>query len=78
MSKSKLRAIIQNIRNQIKAKRIKRNMGQQQLAEITGITQAAISRIENGRAGLDIEHLIRIARALRCKPADLFKRRAKP
>jgi transcriptional regulator with XRE-family HTH domain len=74
MSKSKLREVIQNVRDQIKAKRIQRNMGQQQLSEITGINQAAISRIENGRSGLDIGHLILIARALKCKPADLFKR----
>ena len=44
---------------------------QSQLAELTGIPQATISAIENGRVNLGVERAKALARALKCHPAVL-------
>ena len=44
---------------------------QSQLAELSGIAQATISAIENGRVRLGVERAKVLARALRCHPAVL-------
>jgi len=44
---------------------------QSQLGEATGIPQATISAIENGRVNLGVERAKVLARALRCHPAVL-------
>ena len=44
---------------------------QSRLAELTGIPQATISAIENGRVDLGVERAKVFARALRCHPAVL-------
>lgn len=44
---------------------------QSQLAELTGIPQATISAIENGRVNLGVERAKVFARALKCHPAVL-------
>jgi transcriptional regulator with XRE-family HTH domain len=44
---------------------------QSQLAEATGIPQATISAIENGRVNLGVERAKVLARALKCHPAVL-------
>ena len=44
---------------------------QSQLSELTGISQATISAIENGRVNLGVERAKVLARALRCHPAVL-------
>lgn len=46
-------------------------LSQNQLSELTGIPQATISAIENGRVNLGIERAKIIARALKCHPAVL-------
>jgi transcriptional regulator with XRE-family HTH domain len=46
-------------------------LSQTQLSELTGIPQATISAIENGRVNLGIERAKVLARALRCHPAVL-------
>ncbi len=46
-------------------------LSQNQLAELTGIPQSAISAIENGRIRLGVERAKVLARALRCHPAVL-------
>ncbi len=46
-------------------------LSQGQLAELTGIPQATISAIENGRVNLGIERAKVFARALQCHPAVL-------
>jgi transcriptional regulator with XRE-family HTH domain len=42
---------------------------QNQLAELSGIPQATLSAIENGRVRLGVERAKVLARALRCHPA---------
>lgn len=46
-------------------------LNQRQLSELTGIPQATISAIENGRVNLGGERAKVLARALRCHPAVL-------
>lgn len=46
-------------------------LSQSQLSELTGISQASISAIENGRVNLGVERAKVFARALRCHPAVL-------
>ena len=46
-------------------------LSQTQLSELTGIPQATISAIENGRVNLGVERAKVLARALRCHPAVL-------
>lgn len=46
-------------------------LSQGQLAKLTGIPQATISAIENGRVNLGVERAKVFARALQCHPAVL-------
>ena len=46
-------------------------LSQRQLSELTGIAQATISAIENGRINLGVERANVFARALQCHPAVL-------
>lgn len=46
-------------------------LSQSQLAELTGIPQATISAIENGRVNLGVERAKVLAQALKCHPAVL-------
>jgi transcriptional regulator with XRE-family HTH domain len=46
-------------------------LSQNQLSELTGISQATISAIENGHVNLGIERAKVLARALNCHPAVL-------
>jgi transcriptional regulator with XRE-family HTH domain len=46
-------------------------LSQSQLSELTGIPQATISAIENGRVNLGVERAKVFARALQCHPAVL-------
>jgi len=46
-------------------------LSQNQLSELTGIPQATISAIENGRVNLGVERAKVLASALRCHPAVL-------
>jgi len=46
-------------------------MSQNQLSEMSGIPQATISAIENGRVRLGVERAKVLARALKCHPGVL-------
>ena len=46
-------------------------LSQSQLSGLTGIPQATISAIENGRVNLGVERAKVLARALNCHPAVL-------
>lgn len=46
-------------------------LSQRQLSVLTGIPQATISAIENGRVNLGVERAKVLARALHCHPAVL-------
>jgi transcriptional regulator with XRE-family HTH domain len=57
---------------QIAALRKRRNLSQAELAEIVGVEQPTISRIERGYEGVTVRLLRQIADALDCSMADLF------
>jgi transcriptional regulator with XRE-family HTH domain len=46
-------------------------LSQNQLDDLTGIPQATISAIENGRVSLGVERAKVLAKALKCHPAVL-------
>ena len=46
-------------------------LSQSQLSELTGIPQATISAIENGRVNIGVERAKVLSRALKCHPAVL-------
>lgn len=46
-------------------------LSQNQLSKLTGIPQASISAIENGRVNMGVERAKIFARALKCHPAVL-------
>lgn len=46
-------------------------LSQSQLSGLTGISQATLSAIENGRVNLGVERAKVLARALNCHPAVL-------
>ena len=48
-------------------------LSQSQLSELTGISQATISAIENGRVNLGVERAKIFARALRCHAAVIIR-----
>ena len=48
------------------------DLSQNQLSDLTGIPQATISAIENGRVNLGAERAKVLARALNCHPAVLL------
>ena len=62
----KLEPEFQIIRSLIEV-RTKKNISQKQLAQLTGINQADISRIENGNANPSIRTLQRLAKGLGMK-----------
>ena len=58
--------------NRLRELRKTKGLTQQQLADATGVTQSAISQIENGAPSMDIKWMRSFARVLECSPADLL------
>lgn len=58
--------------NRLRELRKKAELTQQELADATGVSQAAISQLENGERSMDIAWMRTFARALRCATADLL------
>lgn len=56
----------------IRDARKRAGLTQVQLSEATGIDQASISRMENGKQGITLEYLKRIAQALGVELGDLL------
>lgn len=64
--------------NRLRELRKAAKLTQAQLAEATGVSQPAISQIENGTRSMDIAWMRTFARALNCAPADLLERDDNP
>ena len=58
--------------NKLKDIRIKRNLSQDQLAKIAGVTRASISRYENGKRNISIETAKKIATAINVDWTSIF------
>ena len=62
-----------NLGRGIRAARAQRGMKQVQLAEVLGIEQSYISRLEGGTKTPSFRFLLRICRALHMRPSQLLK-----
>lgn len=62
-----------SIGNNIKLRRIKEGMKQQELAGLAGITASLLSQIERGKKPLTPQTGCAIAQALQCSVYDLIK-----
>lgn len=59
--------------NGIQAVRKEAKMGQQELADIIGVSRTMLSFYENGRALPEIDMVGKIAAALNCTVGDLYR-----
>lgn len=58
--------------NRLRELRKAAGLTQQELADVTGVSQAAISQLENGTRSMDLAWMRTFARSLNCAPADLL------
>lgn len=58
--------------NRLRELRKAAELTQQELADATGVSQAAVSQLENGTRSMDLAWMRTFARALKCAPADLL------
>ena len=71
MVKRKRGQISQKIATKIKFERMKRNLSQEELASLSGMTQNGLSKIETGKVSPSIDSLEFIAKALDMEFLDL-------
>jgi len=64
-----------HIGEKIKQIRHEKNMSLRQLAVMSDINHAYLSRIENGKVQPSVESLTKIAKALGCDVADFFEKK---
>ena len=64
--------LLAEIAGKISAERIKRGMSQKQFAELLGVKQAQVSKIENGDSNFTIRRLVSIAHKLSMPLKILF------
>ena len=58
--------------NELKNIRLKRGLTQRQLSQKSGITEAIISKYENGRKGISVPNLIRLSDALKIPVCEIL------
>jgi transcriptional regulator with XRE-family HTH domain len=52
--------------------RLHREISQGQIARVIGVTVGTIQNYEHGRAGLGVDRIEQLARALQCEPVELL------
>jgi transcriptional regulator with XRE-family HTH domain len=57
----------------VRAHRARLGLTQEQLGEATGLSYRYLQDIERGRKNITVDTLVRLARALKAKPADLLR-----
>jgi transcriptional regulator with XRE-family HTH domain len=57
----------------LKRIREKRRLSQERLAELAGLHSNYVGRVERGQQAASAPYIVKLARALKCKPGDLFK-----
>lgn len=72
------RLLVMRPGNRLREMRVKAKVSQKALALATGVTQGAISNLENGKRALTVEWMRAFARALGCAPADLLDEQDNP
>lgn len=56
----------------VRALRLERGLTQAQLAEIAGVNQATVSKVERGETNITMDKIEAIAAALKVEPVQLF------
>lgn len=57
----------------LKEMRLNRGLSQLKLAELSKVSYGYISELENGKKSPTVETVCKLAKALDCKPEELFK-----
>lgn len=57
----------------IRAIRERNNLSQEALADLTGLHRTYIGSMERGERNISVINIVKIAKALKCTPKDIFK-----
>jgi transcriptional regulator with XRE-family HTH domain len=57
----------------LKEKRTAADMSQEKLAELTGLHRTYVGSVERGERNVSAINIRALAKALKCKPSDLFQ-----
>lgn len=60
------------VRNNIRDLRLRRELTQNQLAELAGMPTQSITEIENGARRVNVDDLVAICRALKVRPSRIL------
>jgi len=63
----------QQLGNNLKAFRLKAELSQEELADISSLHRTYIGSVERGERNISLENIVLLARALKILPADLLK-----
>jgi len=64
--------LIQKFSVKLRYLREKKNISQDTLARLTEIDRSYIGRIDRGEVNISLDKLFKIAKALKCQPAELM------
>jgi transcriptional regulator with XRE-family HTH domain len=56
----------------IRAKRLALEWSQEELADLCGIDRSHMGRIERGERNVSLLNVIRVAKAMKCRPSELL------
>lgn len=56
----------------VRARRLALALSQEALADCAGIDRSHMGKLERGERNISFLNIVRIARAIQCKPSDLF------
>lgn len=61
-----------DIGERVRALRLAHDLTQTKLAKLLGTSQTALSEVERGNRGLTVQHVVKLARALKATPNDIL------
>jgi transcriptional regulator with XRE-family HTH domain len=64
--------LIQKFAEKLRVLRVEKNISQDALSKLTDIDRSYIGRIDRGEVNISLDKLFKIAKALKCQPADLM------
>lgn len=56
----------------VRARRLALGLSQEALADYAGIDRSHMGKLERGERNVSFLNIVRIAKAIQCKPSDLF------
>lgn len=56
----------------VRARRLALDLSQEALADFAGIDRSHMGKLERGERNVSFLNILRIAKAIQCKPSDLF------